>query len=54
MSSTPPWKRSVAFLAPSPMSSEAPTRNSETPIVSTDANVRVTLRLRLLPVSRTT
>ena len=54
MNSMPPLKRSLAFSTPCCSSSAEPNSVSDTTTVSTDASVRVTLRTRLVPVSRRT
>jgi len=53
MNSTPSWNCAVARAAPSRMSREAPTRDSEMATVRMAASVRLRLRQRLTNVSRT-
>ena len=55
MNSMPPLKRSLALSTPWSQQ-ERPTRTSvsDTTTVSIDASVRVTLRMRLVAVSRAT
>ena len=54
MNSMPPLNRLLAFCTPCCRSRAEPNRVSETTTVRIDATVSVTLRTRLLPVSRTT
>ena len=54
MNSMPPLNRLLAFCTPCCRSRAEPNSISETTTVSTDARVSVTLRTRLLPVSRMT
>ena len=54
MNSMPPLKRSLALFTPWFSITAEPKRVSDTTTVRIDASVRVTLRVRLVAVSRAT